>query len=148
MIQNSKKYSMAAEKSKRKKRDQDNERGINETPSEQITNTSEKAVDATPLRQDVPEEFRESVPNELPSSQKNTTNWSASQNRSDDLINLEDPFIQQPDRDNEIPSELIQERAYLLYEQRGGQPGSDLADWFEAERQLRGEIAKRKETNG
>jgi|GEM_PF-6049847 len=49
------------------------------------------------------------------------------------------PFTRQLERDTEIPPELIQERAYRLYEQRGGNPNDDLADWFEAERQLRRE---------
>jgi hypothetical protein len=32
--------------------------------------------------------------------------------------------------------ELIAERAYELFEARGGEPGRDREDWLEAERQL------------
>ena len=103
----------------------------------------EKAIDTTKLDQDIPEEFREPVPNELPSEKPNRANWSAGEDRGEDLINERDPFIQQPEKDTQVPPELIQERAYYLYEQRGGNPGGNLADWFEAERQLRGEIALR-----
>jgi hypothetical protein len=32
--------------------------------------------------------------------------------------------------------QLIAQRAYELFEARGGEPGHDQADWFEAERQV------------
>jgi hypothetical protein len=35
----------------------------------------------------------------------------------------------------------IQERAYRLFLERGGQHGRDLQDWLEAERQVRAEVA-------
>ncbi len=106
--------------------------------------TGEKAVDTTPLSQDIPEDYREAFSDELPSRNANTTNWSAPEDRGEDLMEERDPFMQQPERDTQVPPELIQERAYHLYEQRGGNPGDNLADWFEAERQLRGEITSRK----
>ena len=34
--------------------------------------------------------------------------------------------------------EAIEKKAYELFEQRGGQHGSDLQDWFEAEKLLGG----------
>ena len=33
--------------------------------------------------------------------------------------------------------EYVARRAYELYETRGGEPGSELGDWFRAERELR-----------
>jgi hypothetical protein len=103
----------------------------------------EKNLDAQPLSQDLAEDVRESVPTESGTPSKDTTaNWSAPEDRGEDLINERDPFMQQPERDTEIPPELVQQRAYLLYEQRAAaaQSPDNLADWFEAERQLRGEM--------
>jgi outer membrane protein TolC len=38
-----------------------------------------------------------------------------------------------------MPSaEDVARRAYELYEARGGEPGADLDDWLQAERELRG----------
>jgi hypothetical protein len=104
----------------------------------------EKPLDTVPLRDDIAEDERES---ELSMNKKNTTNWSAAEDRGEDLINETDPFVQQPERDTQIPPELIQEHAYRLYEQRGGGHGDNLADWFEAERKLRGEVANRTKQN-
>jgi hypothetical protein len=108
----------------------------------------EKAIDTTPLSRDISNDFREPIPNELAFEEPNAVNWSGAEDRGEDLINERDPFVQQPERDTEIPPELIQERAYLLYEQRVAASSNpdNLADWFEAERQLRGEIASRRTT--
>ncbi len=38
--------------------------------------------------------------------------------------------------------ERIAQRAYELYEQRGGQAGSELEDWLQAEREIRSAAAK------
>ena len=35
---------------------------------------------------------------------------------------------------------LVQKRAYELCQKRGSSPGNDLADWFEAEKQIRREL--------
>jgi Protein of unknown function (DUF2934) len=40
----------------------------------------------------------------------------------------------------EITREMIEKKAYELYLARGGQHGSDVGDWLEAERQLQGEV--------
>ena len=42
--------------------------------------------------------------------------------------------------------ERIAQRAYELYEQRGGQAGSELEDWLQAEREVRStaELSKQK----
>jgi methylaspartate ammonia-lyase len=37
----------------------------------------------------------------------------------------------------ELTTEEIARRAYQLYEARGGEPGRDCQDWFQAERELR-----------
>lgn len=37
--------------------------------------------------------------------------------------------------------EQINQRAFDLYELRGGAPGHDAEDWFEAERQIEAEVA-------
>lgn len=147
MINKSQKYTLASEKSKQN-RNKENIQDLEEFDDAgiQAVGSSEKAVDTTPLKEDIPEEFRESLPNELPQEQPNTTNWSAPEDRSEDLIELRDPFIQQDELDNEIPAELIQQRAYLLYEQRGRHGGNDLSDWFEAERQIREERNMMKKT--
>jgi hypothetical protein len=38
---------------------------------------------------------------------------------------------------NSARDEKIRRRAYLLYPERGEQPGRELDDWFQAERQLK-----------
>jgi len=38
--------------------------------------------------------------------------------------------------------ELIRQRAHQIYLQRGEQPGSDLDDWLQAEREILGESPK------
>ncbi len=93
-----------------------------------------------PLKQEVPEKLRDPVPNTLNPQEDTTKNLSQPEDRGEDLITERDPFIQQPERETQIPPEIIQQRAYHLYEQRGLRDGDDLADWFEAERQLRGKI--------
>ena len=37
---------------------------------------------------------------------------------------------------NPVPEEEIRYRAYEIYLERGEQPGCDLDDWFQAEREL------------
>jgi hypothetical protein len=39
----------------------------------------------------------------------------------------------------EVSNRDIARRAYAIYEQRGGKPGSELDDWLQAERELRDE---------
>jgi hypothetical protein len=92
---------------------------------------------AGPLRlnEDVPEEYREIPDHQWEQQQPDTSqNLSQPEDRGEDLVNQTDPFVQQPERDTQLPPELIQQRAYQLYEQRRDRPGDDLADWFEAER--------------
>jgi hypothetical protein len=36
----------------------------------------------------------------------------------------------------ELAEEVIRTRAFQLYEQRGGQPGRELDDWFHAEAEI------------
>lgn len=36
--------------------------------------------------------------------------------------------------------EMVRERAFTLCQKRGCSPGNELADWFEAERQLKKEM--------
>lgn len=43
------------------------------------------------------------------------------------------------DETNDEARQAIAARAHELYEARGGEPGRDHDDWFEAERQLREE---------
>lgn len=43
-------------------------------------------------------------------------------------------------RSNDSLSNAIRERAYQLYEARGRQPGSDLDDWLQAEREMRAQL--------
>ena len=38
--------------------------------------------------------------------------------------------------ENKSTEEQIAQRAYKLWQQRGGQHGNDLADWLQAERQI------------
>ena len=41
---------------------------------------------------------------------------------------------------NAAPEENIRRRAYEIYFERGEQPGSELDDWFQAERELEGKV--------
>lgn len=52
--------------------------------------------------------------------------------RSDDL-----PSSVAEDRTPPVTDDAIRRRAYGLYESRGGEPGRDWDDWFQAERELR-----------
>ncbi len=40
-------------------------------------------------------------------------------------------------------NEMIQRKAYELFEKRGCTPGNELGDWFEAEKLVRQELARR-----
>ena len=111
-----------------------------------IGGIGEKTLEMAKLDQDIPEEFREPVTEEMEETRPNNVNWSEAKDRGDDLVSQRGPFIQQPERDTEIPPELNQQRAYRLYEQRGGDPGDNLAKCFEAERQTHQGIAARKKT--
>ena len=42
-------------------------------------------------------------------------------------------------QNNESTSQQIQERAYELFLKRGGQPGHELEDWLQAEREIQPE---------
>ena len=41
---------------------------------------------------------------------------------------------------NSAPDEEIRRRAYEIYLERGEQPGRELDDWLQAERELEGEV--------
>lgn len=49
-----------------------------------------------------------------------------------------EPRLQEPDSSSDI-EERVRERAYELYEQRGRVDGFALADWFQAETEMKGE---------
>jgi len=98
-----------------------------------------QSQDYTKLDQEIPEEFRDPLPNTLNSDQKNAGNWSQPENRSDDLIEERDLYTQQPELDTMTPPELIQKDPNLLPEQRLAEKKKpeDLAEFFDAERSLR-----------
>jgi hypothetical protein len=118
---------------------------INSDLTRRFVEAQEQSLDGEKLDQDISVEHRDAIPLEKAAQKATDSNWSQPQDRGEDLINERDPFIQQPERDTQIPPELIQQRAYQLYEERGKNPDGDLADWFEAERQLRRNIIKRPE---
>jgi hypothetical protein len=48
------------------------------------------------------------------------------------------PRKRAPQREKAAPADdVIRERAYELFERRGGEPGHELEDWLTAERELR-----------
>jgi hypothetical protein len=53
------------------------------------------------------------------------------------------PVRRRPQADNQqkehsaIAEEAIRNRAHQLYQQRGSEPGRDLEDWLQAERELK-----------
>ena len=104
-----------------------------------ITNFNEKSADAGVFKQDLEEEHEPGaeVFENIPDTSKNL---SQPDDRSEDLAEYRDPFTQLPEKDTQIPPELVQRKAYELYEQRGYEHGQDLSDWFEAERLLRSEF--------
>jgi hypothetical protein len=57
----------------------------------------------------------------------------AQQNTKQGLAAVKDTATSSPEN---VPAEQIARRAYQIYEERGGNPGSDVDDWLEAERQL------------
>lgn len=98
----------------------------------------EQLQDSEALTSEVTEQFRDSTDikeNAAPSN----ANWSQEQDRSDDLAEMKDPFIQQPERDTQNPPELARERQPGPAGQIGGQPQAteDLAHLFDRERKLR-----------
>lgn len=40
-------------------------------------------------------------------------------------------------QEKSVPEEAIRNRAHEIFQQRGGEPGRDLDDWLEAERELK-----------
>lgn len=109
-----------------------------------IKKNSKSTSRSNRLRKEIPEEFRDQSSNTFEQDQ-NQTNLNAEEDRGEALIEDRDPIIQLPVHDTEIAPELIQQRAYTLYEQRvasGTQP-DPLTDWYEAERLLREETAEK-----
>jgi hypothetical protein len=49
---------------------------------------------------------------------------------------LEKPGTQRPKPETVPLAERIRQRAYEIYPQRGGQDGSDLEDWLQAEQEI------------
>ena len=62
---------------------------------------------------------------------KRTNPTDASENQVDDNVERTDRDTPQVDQ-----RQRIAERAYERFQQRGGDPGHDQDDWFEAEREL------------
>ena len=110
----------------------------------QTVDSREKAIDSTRLDGDIPEGFRESLPNEMEQEKPNLTNWSEAENRSEDLIEERDPFIQQPELDTQIPPELSQSPAYKLYGQESDALDDNLAKRLAKERHTRKQKTFRK----
>lgn len=79
--------------------------------------------------------------NKQAKSQTAKPNGEVRQERRDPTAEERPPVTQRNQRDTQISPEMIQHRAYLLYEQRvaNGQQPDNLSDWLEAERQLRSE---------
>jgi hypothetical protein len=44
-----------------------------------------------------------------------------------------------PQEQPSVPEEAIRSRAHQLYEERGAEPGHDVDDWLQAERELKSE---------
>ena len=107
-------------------------------------NAQQRKPDRTNLDRDLPENLREPIPipREEFQAYKVSPGSTDETDRGEDLINERAPVTQSSERDTQVPPELVQERAFRLYEQRGASQGQDLADWFEAERQLKREIVK------
>src|SRR3569623_1805276 len=96
-----------------------------------IDKSGEKTIDTVPFNKEIPQEFR-ALSDEMESGNPNEkTNWSQENDRSEDLINTRDAFMQQPERDSEIPPELNQEH-YSNEDEY-----SDLSALFEKERKPR-----------
>lgn len=95
----------------------------------------ESFSDSEPLTQEVSERFRDTTDsrenNRLP-----TDDWSMSQDRGEDLADMKDPFIQQPERDTQTPPELTQGKLRGMVGQNSSQPenAEDLAHLFDRER--------------
>lgn len=49
------------------------------------------------------------------------------------------PRGRKPALDAEVTEDAIRERAYQISQRRGGEPGRELDDWLQAERELRGD---------
>lgn len=68
---------------------------------------------------------------------KTTRRRAGSPRPSEQSADLPQP-VPAPETSTNAPThDQISERAYERYVSRGGAPGSDLEDWFEAERDLR-----------
>lgn len=52
--------------------------------------------------------------------------------KPENKANQPSPAENHPDQDE------VEQRAYELYQARGGQPGHDLEDWLQAEREVNG----------
>lgn len=94
-----------------------------------VFDKNEKTIDTVPLNREIPQEFRSLNDEMEPTNPNKNTNWSQEDDRSEDLINTRDHFMQQPERDAEVPPELNQEHSEDEYNQY-----EDLASLFEEER--------------
>jgi hypothetical protein len=65
--------------------------------------------------------------------------YMASKSEDSDSSNAEQPWAE-PQEQEHLPDstreERIRRRAYEMYLERGGEPGHDLKDWLQAEREL------------
>lgn len=95
-------------------------------------NKNEKAIDSGILDRDITEEFGDLAPAVLDDNSV-VLNGTEAVDRGDDLVNIRDHFIQQPDISAEIPPELVQ----LPNTDDNVGPAENLADRFEAERKTR-----------
>jgi hypothetical protein len=97
-----------------------------------VTDKSEQSIDTVPLNKEVAQEYR-GLNDEMENTNPNeNTNWSQEDDRSEDLINTRDHFMQQPERNAEVPPELNQKRSEDEYDQY-----ADLASLFEKERKTK-----------
>jgi hypothetical protein len=97
-----------------------------------VADKGEKTVDTVPLNQEISQDFRALNDEMQPANPNENTNWSQETDRSEDLINARDPFMQQPERDSEVPPELNQAHAT-----DDNDKYSDLSALFEDERKPR-----------
>ena len=69
----------------------------------------------------------------------------ASKARNSESSEAVEPGAEAQEQDRLLDStreEKIRRRAYEIYQERGGEPGHDLADWLQAERELTADQSK------
>jgi len=98
----------------------------------------EQEINTVPISEEMTQEYRDTTGHRQNNRKSNMINWSAPQDRSEDLATLMDPLIQQPERETQVPPELPQEREDGFASRNDlSETSEDLSHLFDRERKAK-----------